>query len=83
MKQEALDREERVAWRDAQKIQADVQAAQTKIQTEEKRRAEEIQMAKIEADIELTLKEMKWHAQAEVNTDATSNLLRLIAILNP
>ena len=37
MKQEALDREERVAWRDAQKMQADVQAAQTKIQAEDKK----------------------------------------------
>ena len=50
MKQQALDRKERAAWRDAQKIQADVQTAQMKTKAEEKRRAHEVQMAEINAD---------------------------------
>ena len=74
--EQALDREERMAWRDAQKTLADVQKAKlhaeanekkradeihiAEIQAEEKKRSDEIQiqiqMAKIEADKELTLK---------------------------
>ena len=47
MKQhQALDREERAAWRDAQKLYA-----------EEKERADEIQMVEIHAEAE----EKRWH----------------------
>ena len=63
MRQEqALDREQRAAWRDTQKMQAQTDARLAKMQaeadaqrkqTEEKKRAEKIQMSKIEADKEL------------------------------
>ena len=61
--QQKLDREERAAWREAQKMQAqaDVELAKIRAEAEEKRRADEIkvQMAKIEAEKELTLREME------------------------
>ena len=79
-----MDREEREAYRDAQKIQDGIQMAQMKIQAEaeEKKRTDEIQMAqlasdraryqaKIGADNELTLQELELLAQTQVNTDAT------------
>ena len=65
--EQALDREERAAWRDAQKVQADsrmseiqAEADAQRIQAEEKNRTVEIQiqMAKIETDKELALKEI-------------------------
>ena len=80
--QQKLDREERAAWREAQKMkaQADIELAKIRaeadraaeekkradeVQAEEKRRADEIkvQMAKIEAEKELTLREMELKAQ--------------------
>ena len=58
--QQKLDREERAAWREAQKMQAqeDLELAKIRAEAEEKRRADEIkvQMAKIEAEKELTLR---------------------------
>ena len=59
--QQALDRKERAAWRDAQKRQVDIRIAEIQaeeekradeIQAEEKKRADEIkmQMANIEAE---------------------------------
>ena len=79
MRQEqALDREGRAAWRDIQKMQAQADAKLTKMQAkadaqrkqaEEKKRADEIQMSKIEADKELTLKEMDLKAQAQTSTN--------------
>ena len=73
-----LDREERAAWKDAHKIQADVQMAQ--INADEKRRADEIQKAqisvdldkpRIDADKELALREMELKTQAQASTNAT------------
>ena len=76
--QQKLDREERAAWREAQKMQAQADVELAKIraeaeaeerkradQAEEKKRADEIkvQMAKIEAEKELTLREMELKAQ--------------------
>ena len=51
--QQKLDREERAAWREAQKMQAqaDVELAKIRAEAEEKRRADEIQIAQIEAAI--------------------------------
>ena len=76
--QQKLDREERAAWRETQKMQAqaDVELAKIRAEAEEKKRADElqaeekrradeikVQMAKIEADKELALKEMELRAQ--------------------
>ena len=80
--QQKLDREERAAWREAQKMQAQADVELAKIraeaeaeerkradQAEEKRRADEIkvQMAKIEAEKELTLREMELKAQDQAS----------------
>ena len=69
--QQKLDREERAAWREAQKmqVQADVELAKIRAEAEEKRRADEIkvQMAKIEAEKELTLREMELKAQDQAS----------------
>ena len=69
--QQKLDREERAAWREAQKMQAqaDVELAKIRAEAEEKRRADEIkvQMANIEAEKELTLKEMELKAQDQAS----------------
>ena len=69
--QQKLDREERAAWREAQKMQAqpDVELAKIQAEAEEKRRADEIkvQMAKIEAEKELTLREMELKAQDQAS----------------
>ena len=77
--QQKLDREERAAWREAQKMQAqaDVELAKIRAEaeaeerrradkSEEKKRADEIkiQLAKIQADKELALKEMELQEQA-------------------
>ena len=71
---QALDREETAAWRDAQKLYA-----------EEKRRADEIriQMAEIEADKELTLKEMELKAQAQPSSRLQLIHLLAIGMLSP
>ena len=62
-RQQILDRKDRAAWRDSQKREVDIRMAE--LHAEEKKRADEIkiQMAKIEADKELTLKEMELKAQ--------------------
>ena len=69
--QQKLDREERAAWREAQKMQAqaDVELAKIRAEAEEKRRADEIkvQMAKMEAEKELTLREMELKAQDQAS----------------
>ena len=69
--QQKLDREERAAWREAQKMQAqaDVELAKIRAEAEGKRRADEIkvQMAKIEAEKELTLREMELKAQDQAS----------------
>ena len=77
--QQKLDREERAAWREAQKMQAQADVELAKIraeaeaeerkradESEEKKRADEIkiQLAKIQADKELALKEMELQEQA-------------------
>ena len=76
--QQKLDREERAAWREAQKMQAQADVELAKIraeaeaeerkradESEEKRRADEIkiQLAKIQAEKELALKELELKAQ--------------------
>ena len=93
--QQALDREERAAWRDTQKRKVEIRIAElqaedkkradeirmAEIEAENKKRADElqaekenradeikIQMAKIEADKELTLKEMELKAQDQAST---------------
>ena len=80
--QQKLDREERAAWREAQKMQAQADVELAKIraeaeaeerkradQSEEKKRADEIkvQMAKIEAEKELTLREIELKAQDQAS----------------
>ena len=74
--QQKLDREERAAWREAQKMQAQADVELAKIraeaEAEEKKRADEIrfaqieaakEQAKIEAEKELALKELELKAQ--------------------
>ena len=92
--QQKLDREEKAAWRETQKMQAqaDVELAKIRaeaeaeekkradeLQAEEKRRADEIkvQMAKIEADKELALKEMELQAQ-QAQVQATTSSATII-----
>ena len=73
-RQQTLNREERAAWREEQRMQAqaDVELAKVRAEAEEKRRADEIrfaqieavkEQAKIEADEELALKELELNAQ--------------------
>ena len=64
--QQTLDSEERAAWREAQKREVNIRMAE--LQVEDKKRADEIkiQMAKIEADKELTLKEMELKARIKL-----------------
>ena len=68
--QQALDREERAAWRESQKRQVKIQMAE--LQDEDKKRANEIRMAqneaakeqaKIEAEKEFALIELELKAQ--------------------
>ena len=74
--QQKLDREEKAAWREAQKMQAQADVELAKIraeaEAEEKKRADEIrfaqieaakEQAKIEAEKELALKELELKAQ--------------------
>ena len=72
--QQALNREERAAWREAEKKKSADEIHMAEIQAEEKKRADEIQIqiqiAKIEADKELTLKDMELKAQAQESTCA-------------
>ena len=77
--QQKLDREERAAWREAQKMQAQADIELAKIRAEadraaeEKRRADEIQMAQIEIEKELKIKEMELQAQqAQAQVTASS-----------
>ena len=80
-RQQTLDREEKAAWREAQKMQAQADVALAKIraeaervEAEEKRRANEIQIqiAKIQTDKELALKEMELQEQARQAQASTS-----------
>ena len=80
-RQQTLDREERSAWRATQKRQVETRMAE--LQAEEKEGRQDtsrkekgaddikIQLAKIEADKELTLKEMKLQAQAEAQASTS------------
>ena len=74
--QQKLDREERAAWREAQKMQAQADVELAKIraeaeaeerkradQAEEKKRADEIRFAQIKIEKELKIKEMELQAQ--------------------
>ena len=60
--QQKFDREERAAWRN-------IRMTELQTEAEEKRRADEIkvQMAKIEAEKELTLREMELKAQDQAS----------------
>ena len=49
-RQQTLDREERAAWREAQKRQVEIRMAE--LQVEDKKRADEIRIAQIEAEAE-------------------------------
>ena len=49
-RQQTLDREEKAAWRDAQKREVDIRMAE--LQAEDKKRADESHMAKIQAETE-------------------------------
>ena len=101
--QQALDREERIAWRDVSKDpNAELQAEDKKkadeihmvemqvhAEAEEKKRADEIKIqiakieaakeqAKIEADKELTLKELKLKAQQDQASISLAAVLQLL-----
>ena len=69
--QQKLDREEIAAWRNIQiaELQEEEKKRADELQAEEKRRADEIkvQMAKIEAEKELTLREMELKAQDQAS----------------
>ena len=78
-----MGREERAAWRVAQKFHAEekradeIRMAEIAAEAEEKKRADEfkVQMAQIEVDRELKLKEMELQAQqaqAQVNTSSAT-----------
>ena len=80
-RQQTLDREERAAWREAQKMQAQADIELAKIraeadrEAEEKKRADEIKvlMAQIEIEKELRIKEMELQAQqAQAQATASS-----------
>ena len=60
-RQQTLDREERAAWREAQKRQVEIRMAE--LHAEDKKRADEIKMAQIEIEKELKIKEMELQAQ--------------------
>ena len=64
--QQALDREDRVAWRNLRmaELQEDKKRAE-ELQAEKERRTDKIRMAQIEADKELALKELKLKAQQD------------------
>ena len=70
--QQKLDREERAAWRDAQKRQVEIPVAE--LQAEEKKRTDEvkIQMGQIAVDKELKIKEMELQAQQAQTTTSSA-----------
>ena len=83
--QQKLDREERAAWRETQKMQAQADVELAKIraeaEAEEKKRADEIrfaqieaakEQAKLEAEKELKIKEMELQAQAQVTASSAT-----------
>ena len=75
--QQKLDREERAAWREAQKMQAQADVELAKIrgeaEAEEEKRADEIQLAQIQIEKELKIKEMELQAQqAQAQATASS-----------
>ena len=73
--QQALDREDRVAWRNLQmaELQVEDKKRADEIQAEKEKRVDDIkiQMAKIEADKELTLNEMELQAQAQAQASTS------------
>ena len=83
-RQQTLDREERAAWREAQKMQAQADIELAKIraeadraeadrEAEEKKRVDEIRLAQIEIEKELKIKEMELPAQqAQAQATASS-----------
>ena len=87
-RQQTLDREERAAWRVAQKFHAEekkradeirmaeIQAEEKKradeLQAEEKKRADEIRLAQIEIEKELKIKEMELQGQ-QAQAQATAS----------
>ena len=83
-RQQNLDREERAAWREAQKRQVEIRMAELhaedkkradELQAEREKRADEIQMAQIEIEKELKIKEMELQvqqAQAEVTASSAT-----------
>ena len=70
----ALDTEERAAWREAEKKKRADEIHIAELQEEEKKSVDEIQiqikMVKIDANKELTLKDMELKARAQARTSA-------------
>ena len=60
-----MDREDRAAWRN-------VRMAEIQAEAEEKKRADEIQMAKVKDDIELAIRDMELKGQAQASADANN-----------
>ena len=69
--QQALDREETAAWREAQKRQVEIRMAEIEAQAEKQKRADEIHIAQIESDIELGIREIELQAQATTSSATT------------
>ena len=94
-RQQNFDREERAAWRVAQKFHAEenkradeIRMAEIAAEAEEKKRADEIkvQMAQIEVDRELKLNEMELQAQqaqAQANTSSATTPPLVIKMPSP
>ena len=81
LEQQALDREERAAWRDVQKMQKQAygkgqkqrKTSISRLQANEKKRADEIRLAQIGIEKELKIKEMELQAQqAEATTSSAT-----------
>ena len=85
--QQKLDREERAAWRIIwiAELQAEEKKRADELQAEEKRRADEIkvQMAKTEAEKELSLREMELKAQDQANASLAATPQLVIKMPSP
>ena len=71
--QQKLDREERAAWRNIRMAELQAEEKKRADELDDRRRADEIkvQMAKIEAEKELTLREMELKAQDQARGSST------------
>ena len=71
---QAVDRENRAAWTDAQRIHTEkekkadvIQMAKIQTEAQKRKRADEIQMAKVEVDKEPGIKQMELNAQTQAS----------------